>query len=76
MGAKILFDVATALELAREEWSENKAFCEYCQVATLASIVSLGLAVPEVTTAIQILLGQKDDSIANFSSGRLSDRAI
>ncbi|MBD2090081.1 vitamin K epoxide reductase family protein [Microcoleus sp. FACHB-1515] len=76
MGAKIAFDVVTALELAREEWSENKALCEYCQVATLASIVSLGLAVPEVTTAVKTLLGQKDEaSIAQGSIDRRSDRA-
>lgn len=62
MGAKILFDALTAAELAREEWSENKAFCEYCQVATLCSFASLALAIPEVTTAVRTLLGQSDDS--------------
>jgi hypothetical protein len=29
MGIKILVDSIAAAELAREEWSENKAFCEF-----------------------------------------------
>ncbi|HEY9890420.1 MAG TPA: vitamin K epoxide reductase, partial [Candidatus Sericytochromatia bacterium] len=29
-----------------------KAFCEYCQVATVCSIASIVLAVPEVMTAV------------------------
>ena len=59
MGAKILIDALISTELAREEWSENKAFCEYCQVATLCSFASLTLAMPEVTTAVQALMGHK-----------------
>lgn len=62
MGAKILVDSIAAAELAREEWSENKAFCEYCQVATLCSFASLALAAPEVMTAIQTLMGQSGES--------------
>lgn len=60
MGAKILIDSVAAAELAREEWSENKAFCEYCQVATLCSFASLALAAPEVMTAVRTLLGQSE----------------
>jgi len=30
MGIKLVLDGVTNVELAREEWSENKAFCEYC----------------------------------------------
>jgi uncharacterized membrane protein len=60
MGAKILIDAISAAELAREEWSENKAFCEYCQVATLCSFASLALAAPEITTAVRTLLGQNE----------------
>ncbi|MBD2778887.1 vitamin K epoxide reductase family protein [Iningainema tapete] len=59
MGAKILVDTVVAAELAREEWSENKAFCEYCQVATVCSIVSLVLAVPEVLSATRTLLSRR-----------------
>lgn len=60
MGAKILIDALGAAELAREEWSENKAFCEYCQVATLCSFASLALAAPEVTSAFRTLMGQSE----------------
>lgn len=67
MGIKLLFDCVTAAELAREEWSENKAFCEYCQIATLCSFVSLALAVPEVVTAIRTLLGLPEEG--NTASG-------
>ncbi len=62
MGAKILIDALAAAELAREEWSENKAFCEYCQVATLCSFASLALAAPEVMSAFQTLMGQSDQA--------------
>ena len=51
MGAKLLYDVGTTLQLAREEWTENGAFCQYCQVATLASVASAALAAPEVWRA-------------------------
>jgi uncharacterized membrane protein len=60
MAAKILMDSLICAELAREEWSENKAFCEYCQIATLCSFASLALAMPEATTAIRTLLSQND----------------
>jgi len=59
MGAKILVDSAVALELAREEWNENRAFCAYCQLATLASLASAALAVPEVSGAVGRLLGRR-----------------
>lgn len=62
MGAKILIDVGVSAELAREEWGENKAFCEYCQVATLRSIASLVLALPEIGTAIRTLLGRRNQN--------------
>ena len=51
MGAKILLDLVSATELAREEWNDNKKLCPYCQTATLASIASLVLAWPEVKSA-------------------------
>ncbi|HEX9995700.1 MAG TPA: vitamin K epoxide reductase family protein [Abditibacterium sp.] len=53
MTGKILFDVLTAVELAREEWDENKKLCAYCQSATIASIASLLLAIPEAKAAIR-----------------------
>lgn len=57
MGAKLLFDAFLTAELAREEWKDNKAFCEYCQVATLASFASLAIAVPEIQEAFRNLAG-------------------
>ncbi|KAF3890992.1 vitamin K epoxide reductase family protein [Tolypothrix bouteillei VB521301] len=63
MGAKLLFDAVTALELAREEWSENQAFCAYCQIATLCSLASVAIAVPEVLSAINTLTGQGKDKV-------------
>jgi uncharacterized membrane protein len=51
MGAKISYDVALGAVLAREEWTENKALCMYCMIATLASAASLPLAAPELLRA-------------------------
>jgi uncharacterized membrane protein len=69
MGVKLVFDGVLSAELAREEWNENKAFCEYCQVATLCSLASIVLAVPEVMTAVRTLLG-RDKNAATSSSTR------
>src|SRR4051812_21076359 len=55
LAAKTFYDFATALKLAQEEWAENKALCGYCQTATLASLVSVGLALPEAIEAVQHL---------------------
>jgi uncharacterized membrane protein len=60
MGVKLVLDGVTNVELAREEWSENKAFCEYCQVATVCTIASIVLAAPEVMTAVRTLFGRRD----------------
>ena len=53
LGVKTLADVATNLTLAQEEWQENKAFCAYCQTASVLSIASTALAVPEMTKALR-----------------------
>jgi uncharacterized membrane protein len=53
--AKFLGDVLTNLYLAKEEWTYNKAFCAYCQTATLASLASLVLSVPESRVALREL---------------------
>ncbi len=49
--AKAGFDLATCLKLAQEEWSENKAFCSWCQLATLISAATLALLLPEPVKA-------------------------
>ncbi len=56
MGLKILGDAGTALQLAREEWQENRRLCAYCQVATLVSLASAALALPETVRAARTLL--------------------
>jgi uncharacterized membrane protein len=60
MAVKTGIDSLVALELAREEWSENKAFCFYCQTATLCSLASVLLSLPEALTALQTLTHQSD----------------
>lgn len=60
MGIKLVLDGAINVELAREEWIENKTFCEYCQVAAVCSIASIVLAVPKVVTAVGTLLGRRN----------------
>lgn len=51
---KTLFDVGTNVKLVREEWSDNKALCAYCQTASLLSIASAMLALPEAARAWRI----------------------
>lgn len=51
LAAKVTYDAAIALKLAREEWAETKALCGYCQAATLASLVSAVMVVPEAARA-------------------------
>lgn len=58
MAGKTIYDLFTALKLAREEWAENKALCAYCQVATLTSLVSAALALPEAGRAAARLFGR------------------
>jgi uncharacterized membrane protein len=72
MTLKIAGDVALALQLAREEWRDTKALCFYCQVATVASLVSLGLALPEARRAIETL--RDDDSFKANGYGKPSLR--
>ncbi|UYZ59907.1 vitamin K epoxide reductase family protein [Hymenobacter latericus] len=55
MGTKILSDVLTNMKLAQEEWAENKKLCFYCQLANVASLASLALAVPEVIRSVKNL---------------------
>ena len=56
LAAKALYDVANVVKLGREEWQENKALCQYCQVASLTSIAAAALAIPEAVTAARHLL--------------------
>ena len=56
LAAKTLFDVATNLTLAREEWQENQALCAYCQTASVLSLASAALAMPEAARGLRALL--------------------
>lgn len=53
MAAKAVYDLGVALKLGQEEWQENRALCGYCQAATIASLVSVGVALPEAAKAVQ-----------------------
>jgi uncharacterized membrane protein len=59
MAGKAAYDAATTVKLGREEWRENKALCQYCQAATLASFAILALAVPEAISAVRTLAGRR-----------------
>ena len=55
----MLVDIVTNLELAREEWSDNKKLCAYCQSASVLSVITLFFAAPEALRAAKSLLGKK-----------------
>ena len=57
LAGKALLDTATNLKLAREEWQENRKLCSYCQTATLVSLASVVLALPEAVRAVRALNG-------------------
>ncbi len=59
LGLKTVLDTATAVELGREEWQENKALCAYCQVATICSLVSVALAAPEALRSAKKLFSSR-----------------
>ena len=58
LAAKVLADAAFAVKLGREEWAENEALCWYCQSATLASLASVPLALPEAARGLRRLFGR------------------
>lgn len=68
LALKTLYDAGVALELGREEWAENKALCAYCQAATVASLVSVGLALPEALRAVQNLM-ERNNSVSAALNG-------
>src|SRR3712207_2768012 len=57
MAAKALYDLGIALKLGQEEWRENHALCGYCQAATIASLISVGVAMPEALRAVRYAVG-------------------
>lgn len=55
LAAKTMGDAVVALKLGREEWRETKALCGYCQAATVISLASAALALPEAMRAARHL---------------------
>ena len=58
LAAKVVGDAAFALKLGKEEWETNNALCWYCQGATLASLASVPLVLPEAARGLRRLLGR------------------
>ncbi len=58
MAGKVLGDAFFAVKLGQEEWQENKALCWYCQSATVASLVSAALVLPEAGKALKTLFSR------------------
>jgi uncharacterized membrane protein len=58
LAVKVLNDAAFAVKLGQEEWAENKALCWYCQSATLASLASVPLVIPEAVKGVRRILGR------------------
>ena len=44
MTAKVLFDVANAARLTRDQWTKYRAFCIWCLIAAGATFAMLPLA--------------------------------
>ena len=55
LAAKTGWDAVSALRLGVEEWEDNRALCAYCQAATLVSVASFALALPEAARALRAL---------------------
>ena len=58
LAGKVLGDAFFAVKLGREEWRTNRALCWYCQSATLASLASVPLVLPEAAKGLRRLLGR------------------
>lgn len=55
LAAKTGFDSLSAIRLGLEEWRDTRALCGYCQAATVASVLSFALALPEAARAARRL---------------------
>ena len=74
LAAKTLYDVVVALKLAQEEWRENQALCGYCQAATVASLISAGIALPEAVRAVQHVMASEGANGARRDRSRPPER--
>ena len=57
LAAKSGFDSVSAVKLGFEEWRDTRALCGYCQAATVASILSFAIALPEAVRAVRAIRG-------------------
>jgi hypothetical protein len=55
MAAKTVYDAGLAVKLGTEEWREKRLLCGYCQTATIASLITVALAMPEAIDAARNL---------------------
>ena len=55
LAAKVGVDTAQALQLSVKQWTDFRAFCFWCLVATGASLASAVLVVPEAQAALRVL---------------------
>src|SRR5262249_26211077 len=55
MGAKVLVDAVQAGRLTWQQWAQYRVFCFWCVIAAAATFVSVPLAMPEASAAVQRL---------------------
>lgn len=55
MATKSLYDLVTALRLAQTEYDDKGAFCIYCQTATVTTLLSTLLSLPEAADGLRRL---------------------
>ena len=58
LGAKVGFDTSQAARLTINQWTKQKAFCFWCLLASLATLLTIPLAVPETVAGFKRILGK------------------
>lgn len=53
MAAKILVDAFIGAKLTVDQWTKHRAFCFWCLIGALASVISVPLAIPETRSALR-----------------------
>lgn len=59
LAGKAAIDAVQASKLLVDQWRKHKAFCIWCMVAALATLIALPLALPEARAALQQVLEEK-----------------
>ncbi len=55
MAAKVLVDALAGAKLTVDQWARHRAFCFWCLIGALASVVSVPLAVQEARIALRTM---------------------